>query len=291
MNISKTLSNTMDNKQYKLMNKVPEITLLFWIIKILTTAMGEAASDYVSHGLLGSGGPPGPGGPEGPVGSPGPGLVGGSGLAMIIFCGLLVISLILQFRARRYVTWIYWLNTALISVVGTMVADGLHLDHVVSTTIFAIILAAILIGWYMSEKTLSPHSINTRRREAFYWATVMATFALGTAVGDMTADAFGLGFLWSGIMFIGIIAIPALAYKLFKANEIFTFWFAYIITRPLGASFADWMTAPRDSLGWSQPVVVLTLVFAIIILVAYMGLTRMDVKKPTESCNNKIANA
>jgi len=282
MNISTNLSDTMHNEKNNLINKVPEITILFWIIKILTTGMGEAASDYISHMSQGSGGPGGAGRP------------GGSGLPMIIIGGCLVISLILQFRARRYVTWIYWLNIALISVFGTMVADGMHLEPVVSTTVFAILLAIILIGWYVSEKTLSPHSINTRRREAFYWATVMATFALGTAVGDMTADAFGLGFLWSGIMFIGIIAIPALAYKLFNMNEVFTFWFAYITTRPLGASFADWMDSPirRGGLGWSQPVIVLIAIFVIIALVAYMGFTHMDVKKPKEPRHSrKIANA
>ena len=270
MNISKTLSDSMYNEKNNLINRVPEITILFWIIKILTTGMGEAASDYISHELLGSGGPGGPGGS---------GLAGGAGLAMIIFGVFLVISLILQFRARRYVTWIYWLNIALISVFGTMVADGIHLKPVVSTTVFGILLAIILIGWYLSEKTLSPHCINTRRREAFYWATVMATFALGTALGDMTADA-GLGFLWSGIMFIGIIAIPALARKLFNMNEVFTFWFAYITTRPLGASFADWMDMPSrmGGLGWSKPVIVLVAIFVIIVLVAYMGFTHMDVK-------------
>jgi uncharacterized membrane-anchored protein len=271
MNISTTLTESMNNEKGNLINRVPEITILFWIIKILTTGMGEAASDYISHELLGSRGQGGPGGP---------GLVGGAGLAMMIFGGLLVISLILQFRARRYVTWIYWLNIALISVFGTMVADGIHLKPVVSTTVFGILLAIILIGWYLSEKTLSPHSIDTWRREAFYWATVMATFALGTAVGDMTADAFGLGFLWSGIMFIGIMAIPALAYKLFKVNEVFTFWFAYVTTRPLGASFADWMDMPSrmGGLGWSKLVIVLVAVIVIIALVAYMGFSHMDIK-------------
>lgn len=241
MNESKLISNVIyDEKRY--LSKVPEITVLFWIIKILTTGMGEAASDNISHGLLGSGGHGGPGGQ---------GLARGPGLGMMIFGCFLVISLILQFRTRQYVTWIYWLNIALISVFGTMVADEIHLEPVVSTTIFAILLAIILIGWYVSENALSPHSINTNHREAFYWATVMATFALGTAAGEMAADAFHLGFLWSGIMFIEIIAIPALAYKLFKMNEVFTFWFAYIITRPLGASFADWIDSPIRRGGFS----------------------------------------
>lgn len=274
MNINKTLSDSMHNENGNIINKVPEITALFWIIKILTTGMGEAASDYVSRMFRNAGG------------------LGGRGIAMIIFGGCLVISLILQFRVRRYVTWIYWLNIALISVFGTMIADGIHLGHVASTIIFATLVAIVLIVWYMCEKTLSVHSIYTRRREAFYWTTVMATFALGTAAGDMTADVFHLGFLWSGIMFVGIIAIPALAYKLFNMNEVFTFWFAYIITRPLGASFADWMDAPirRGGLGWSQPVVVLVAIFVIIALVAYMGFTHMDIKKTTESCHSRSSN-
>jgi len=150
MNENKFVSNIMYDGRSNL-SKVPEITVLFWIIKVLTTGMGEAASDYVSHRLL------------------------GPGVSMMIFGGCLIISLILQFKARGYVTWIYWLNIALISIFGTMVADGIHLGPVVSTTVFAILLSIILIGWYMSEKTLSVHSIYTRRREAFYWATVMAT--------------------------------------------------------------------------------------------------------------------
>lgn len=255
MSENKFISNIMPEGE-STFSKVPEITVLFWIIKIVTTGMGEAASDYLSFRIL------------------------GPGLAMAVFGGCLIVSLIIQFRARRYVTWIYWLNIALISVFGTMVADGLHLEPIVSTTIFAGIVAIILIVWYMSEKTLDIHSIYTRRREVFYWATVMATFALGTAAGDMTADAFDLGFLGSGIMFAGIIAIPAVAYKLFKMNRVFTFWFAYIITRPLGASFADWMDSPirRGGLGWSQPVIISALIFAIIALVAYMGYNHMDVK-------------
>lgn len=255
MNENKLASNIISEGEH-ILSKVPEITILFWIIKILTTGMGEAASDYISFRLL------------------------GPRVALGVFGGCLVVSLILQFKARQYVTWIYWLNIALISVFGTMIADGLHLKPTISTTIFAVIVAIILIAWYISEKTLDIHSIYTKRREAFYWATVMATFALGTAAGDMAADALHLGFLLSGIIFVGIIAIPAVAYKLFNVNKVFTFWFAYIITRPLGASFADWMDSPirRGGLGWSQPVIVSILISAIIILVAYMWYNRMDVK-------------
>lgn len=260
MNITKPLSNTMYRTQSNF-SKVPEITLLFWIIKILTTGMGEAASDYLSYRLL------------------------GPTIAAILFGGCLIVSLVLQFRARRYVTWIYWLNVALISVFGTMVADGLHLGFIMSTTFFTMLVAIILITWYMSEKTLSIHSIYTRRREAFYWTTVMATFALGTAAGDMTAETLHLGFLFSGFMFVGLIAIPALAYLLFGMNEIFAFWFAYIVTRPLGASFADWMTgrSSEGGLEMNQVAVSLVLVVIIVALVIYMGITHLDVK----DVNNK----
>lgn len=255
MNTSKHLSNRMNNVQGAF-TKVPEITALFWIIKVLTTGMGEAASDLLAHEVL------------------------GEGIAIILFGSCLAVSLVLQFKARKYTTWIYWLNVALISIFGTMLADGLHLGPAVSTILFAVLLAIILIAWYVSEKTLSIHSIYTRRREVFYWATVMATFALGTAAGDMTAFTLHLGTLLSGIMFVGIIAIPAIGYKLFGMNDIFAFWFAYIITRPLGASFADWIDGPTrfGGLGIEKGPLSLVLTIIIIALVSYMGIKGLDVK-------------
>lgn len=161
-----------------------------------------------------------------------------------------------------------------------MVADGLHLGPVVSTILFAGLLAIILITWYVSEKTLSIHSIYTRRREAFYWDTVIATFALGTAAGDMTAVFLHLGTLLSGIMFVGIIAIPAIGYLLFGMNDIFAFGVAYIITRPLGASFADWIDGPTrfGGLGIEKGPLTLVLIIIIIGLVSYMGIKHLDVK-------------
>ena len=255
MEISRPLSDTMHHEQRTLC-KVPEITVLFWIIKILTTGTGEAVSDYVSHRLI------------------------GPGVAMIIFGGCLAISLSLQFKAHRYVTWIYWLNITLISIFGTMVADGLRFGHVLSVIIYAAVLAVILIAWYLCEKTLSIHSIYTRRREAFYWLTILITFALGTAAGDMTADVMNLGYVKSGFMFIGIIAMPAIAYWKFGVNEIFTFWFAYIITRPLGASFADWLISPsfRGGIELNQAVVSVVLLGIIVALVTYMGFNHIDTK-------------
>jgi uncharacterized membrane-anchored protein len=236
------------------LKKVPEITLYFWIIKLLTTAMGETTSDFLVHQLD----------PFIAV------ALGGIGL---------LVALILQLLVRRYIPSIYWLAVVMVAIFGTMAADVLHIGfgipYVVSTIGFAITLTVIFVAWYMSEKTLSIHSIYTRRRELFYWATVMATFALGTALGDMTATTLGLGYLASGVLFTVLFAIPGLAYWLFGLNEIFAFWFAYIMTRPLGASFADWMGKTLN-LGTGKVSVGLTIL--IVCFVAYLTITRKDVK-------------
>ena len=200
--------------------RVPAVTVVFWITKGLTTGMGESSSDYLVHRLP-------------PI------------LAVALGAIALAISLAIQFAAPRYVPWAYWLAVAMVGVFGTMAADVLHVGlgvpYLVSTAFFAVALAAIFGLWYRSEKTLSIHSIHTRRRELFYWAAVMTTFALGTAAGDMTAVTLHLGYLASGVMFAVVIAVPALAHWRFGMNPILAFWFAYIATRPLGASFADWM--------------------------------------------------
>ena len=241
------------------LRKVPEITVFFWIIKLLTTAMGEATSDYLVFQIN----------PYVAV------AVGGIGL---------VAALILQLTARRYVAWIYWLAIVMVAVFGTMAADVLHVvlgvPYLISTTLFAVALAVIFIGWYVSEKTLSIHSIDTHRRELFYWATVMATFALGTAAGDMTAATLGLGYLDSGVLFIALFAIPALGYSLLGLNEIFAFWFAYVVTRPLGASFADWFGKPYlVGLGLGDAKVSLVLTILIVICVGYLSVTYEDGKE------------
>ena len=236
------------------MKKVPEITVYFWIIKLLTTAMGETTSDFLVRRLD----------PFIAV------ALGGIGLLVV---------LVLQLSIRRYVASIYWLAVVMVAIFGTMAADVLHIGlgipYLVSTTFFAVALAVIFVVWYISEKTLSIHSIYTRRRELFYWATVMATFALGTALGDMTATTLGLGYLSSGILFTVLFAIPGLAYWLFGLNEIFAFWFAYIMTRPLGASFADWMGKTLN-LGTGKVSVGLTIL--IVCFVGYLTITRKDIK-------------
>ncbi len=242
------------------LRKVPEVTVYFWIIKLLTTALGESTSDAMVNHL----------GPTIAV------ALGGLGL---------VTALILQLAVRRYIAWIYWLAVVMVAVFGTMTADVLHVElgipYLISTAFFTVALAVIFVIWYANEKTLSIHSIHTRRREIFYWATVMATFALGTAAGDLTAMSLGWGFFASGVLFAVLIAIPALGYWLLGLNEILAFWFAYILTRPLGASFADWMGKPQSlsGIGLGGAAVSLGLAILIIGFVGYLTVTRKDIKK------------
>jgi uncharacterized membrane-anchored protein len=239
------------------MSKVPEVTAYFWVIKVLTTGMGETTSDYLAHRI-------------GPIVA--------VGLAGVV----LTAALVLQLSVRRYVAWIYWSAVVMVSVFGTMAADVLHVGlgvpYVVSTAFFVLALAAIFALWYASEKTLSIHSIFTWRREVFYWATVMATFALGTAAGDMTAVSMHLGYLASGVMFAVLMTVPALAYWRLGLNPVFAFWFAYVVTRPLGASFADWLGVSRVrgglALGTGQVSLGLTVV--IVGFVGYLAMSRKD---------------
>ncbi|AKJ09355.1 membrane protein [Streptomyces incarnatus] len=236
-------------------NKVPEVTVYFWIIKVLTTGMGETASDFLAHLL-------------GPIPA-----VGLGGLAFAA-------SLVLQFAVRRYVAWIYWTAIVMVSVFGTMAADVLHVGlgvpYTLSTPLFMIALAAVFALWYTTERTLSIHSIRTRRREFFYWAAVLATFALGTAAGDLTAT-IGLGYLGSGILFAVAICVPAVAHRAGLLGAVTAFWTAYVITRPLGASFADWMAVSKaDGLGWGLGPVTLAWTVAIVGFVAYLALSRRD---------------
>ena len=205
------------------MLKVPQITALFWIVKLLTTAMGESTSDFLVYHIN-------------PYLAVGLGAVG------------LAIALLLQLALRRYVAWVYWLAVVMVAIFGTMAADVIHIvlgvPYIASTVFFLAALAVIFGAWYAVERTLSIHSIYTLRRELCYWAAIMATFALGTAAGDMTADTLKLGYLASGVLFAVLFALPGLAYLVFGANEILTFWLAYIVTRPLGASFADYFGKP-----------------------------------------------
>lgn len=194
------------------------------------------------------------------------------------------IAIILQFWTQKYIAWIYWLTVTMVAIFGTMAADVLHMGlgipYLVSTVFFAIILIVIFTLWYKTEKTLSIHSIYTPRRELFYWATVITTFALGTAAGDMTAITLHLGYLNSGILFGILFILPLIATKLLGVNEVVTFWFAYIMTRPFGASFADLFGRTTDlgGIGFGTGRTSIVLTIFIILCVAYLSITRKDSK-------------
>jgi uncharacterized membrane-anchored protein len=243
-------------------SKVPQVTLYFWIIKILTTATGEAVSDYLVHRLN-------------------PYLAVGIGFVAF------VIAMATQLKARRYIPWVYWLAVLMVAVFGTMAADVLHIQfkvpYIASTLLFAVSLVAVFTIWQRTEHTLSIHSIVTRRRELFYWAAVLVTFAMGTALGDLAAYTAKLGFLSSGIIFAVVFLIPAVAYRFFNANAVLTFWFAYVMTRPLGASFADWTGKARAAggLSWGDAPVALVLLLAIAGFVGYVSATGVDRQEPT----------
>ena len=250
--------------------KVPAITFHFWSVKILTTAMGEAASDYLVHTID----------PYAAV------AIGGLGF---------VVALAIQFVMRRYVAPAYWFAVAMVAVFGTMCADAAHIElripYALSTAICAVGLAGVFIVWYLFERTLSIHSINTWRREAFYWAAVLATFAMGTAAGDMSAYTLHLGWFASGLMFTVIFAIPMLAGRIMRLNEVVAFWFAYIITRPLGASYADWLGVPKalGGLNLGRGTVAISLAIAIIVWVGYLWVSRVDVEPAAGSRQAKPA--
>ncbi|MFD7923765.1 hypothetical protein ACFV3R_31720 [Streptomyces sp. NPDC059740] len=237
--------------------KVPEITAAFWVVKVLTTGVGESASDYLATRL-------------GPVPAVALAAIG------------LVAALAAQFASSRHRPGIYWTAVLLVSVVGTMVADFihvvLHVPYLTSTLAFAVVLAAVLALWYATERSLSFHELRTRRREVFYWLTVMATFAFGTAVGDLTAATGHLGYLTSGLAFAAVIALPAIAYRWFGLAAVPAFWCAYVLTRPLGASFADWAAASpaHGGLGLGTGTVTITLVLAIALLVGALALSRRE---------------
>jgi uncharacterized membrane-anchored protein len=244
--------------------KVPKVALSFWVVKVLTTAMGEATSDFFIHRI----------GVTHKVA-----LAGVAALTGLV----LLVAVVLQLRSRRYDAWLYWTTVVMVAVFGTMAADGVHVGlnvpYEVSSVVFAVALAVIFWMWQASEGTLSIHSIYTHRRELFYWAVVLATFALGTAVGDLTALSFHLGYLASGVGFAVLIAIPAVGYRWFGLNEVFAFWFAYILTRPLGASFADWFAFPKESggLGLGHGVVAVALTVVIVGFVLSLSVTKRDV--------------
>ena len=238
--------------------KVPEVIIWFWVAKILTTAGGEATSDYLKTW----------------------GNIKGGATEVLVF----VVGVLWQFSTRRYQAFSYWFLAFAIAIFGTGVSDFLHLDvhipYLGTTLLWAVILAAVFVLWQKSEGTLSIHSIVTQRREAFYWATVFATFALGTALGDFTASSLHLGYLASGILFSVLILVPAVATGYLGFNRIAGFWAAYVLTRPLGASYADYISKSQTLSGINFGDGQTALVFfgAVFVLVAYLAISRVDIQ-------------
>ena len=236
-------------------NRVPAVTVDFWLIKLMAVTMGETAADYLAVNL-------------------GLGLTATS----LIMAGILIGALVLQFGQKRYVPWSYWLAVVLISIVGTLVTDNL-VDNfgvsLITTTIgFSLALAVTFALWFASEKTLSIHAIFTTKREAYYWLAILFTFALGTAAGDLVAEKFGLGYLSTGVLFGMIIASLTFGYFFLKLDPILGFWLAYILTRPLGASFGDLLSQPAEYGGMGLGTIITSSLFlaAIIGIVGYMSL-------------------
>jgi uncharacterized membrane-anchored protein len=239
--------------------KVPEIIFLFWVVKILTTAGGEVTSDYLKKY----------------------GNFGGGGTEVALFA----IALVLQFATRRYRAFAYWSLAYAIAIAGTGLSDFLHLDvhipYAGTTILWAVILGALFWVWQRSEGTLSIHSITTQRREAFYWAVVFATFALGTALGDFTATSLNMGYLDSGLLFFAVILLPALAWWRFGLDSVPAFWMAYVVTRPLGASFADYISKPSSitGIGFGNGRTAIVFAVAVFAVVLYLAIARPDIQR------------
>jgi uncharacterized membrane-anchored protein len=246
-----------------LLSKVPEVTVYFWIIKVLATTIGETAADNLSDRL-------------------GLGLTGTTWLMAAVLVG----ALIFQFKAPRYVPTIYWLTVVLLSIVGTLVTDNLtdkyHVSLELSTVVFAVCLAITFAWWYRIERTLSIHSIDTLRREAFYWLAVLFTFALGTALGDLIAERFDVGYAKSVFLFGGCIALITVAWRYLGINAVLAFWAAYILTRPLGASIGDYLSQPKSDGGLGLGTTTTSLIFlaAIAVTVAFLTVTKKDQLPP-----------
>jgi uncharacterized membrane-anchored protein len=244
----------------QMLNKVPEVTLYFWVVKVLCTTVGETASDYLSDNV-------------------------GLGLTntTAITAALLVVTLFFQFRLRRYVAGVYWTGIVLISIVGTQITDNLHDNHgvplTVTTPLFGGLLAIAFTAWWLSERTLSIHTIYTSRREGFYWVVVLFTFALGTAGGDLIAERYNLGYTWALLLFVGAIGVVAVLHYGLNMNAVLSFWFAYILTRPLGASTGDLLSSPRAEGGLGLGTTVTSFVFlgAILVVVTFLTITKRDV--------------
>jgi uncharacterized membrane-anchored protein len=255
-----TLVNGMTNAW---LNKVPEIAISFWVIKIMSTTVGETGADFLAVN------------------------VGwGQAVTSLVMAALLVAALFTQLRTRRYTPWIYWLTVVLVSVVGTQITDlltdALGVSLYVSTAVFSVALAAIFLIWYGVERTLSIHEIVTLRRELFYWAAVLCTFALGTAAGDLATEALGLGFTWGALAFGALIAIPYVAWRL-GADAVLTFWIAYILTRPLGAAVGDQLTQAKAYGGLGMGAMATSALFlTVIVILVAVAQFGMESRRPLQ---------
>lgn len=255
----------MKNTHLNSLNKVPLVTAFFWIIKIMATTVGETGADYLNFNLK-----------------------LGLELTSAVMAVLLLVFLFLQFRAKKYIPWLYWINVLLISVAGTLITDNL-VDNVgvtlpVTTTIFSVFLGLTFFFWFWSEGTLSIHTINNTKRELFYWLAILFTFALGTSAGDLVAEGFSLGYGVSMLIFGGFIATITFAYYKLGLGEILSFWIIYILTRPLGASFADLVAQSKadGGLGLGMENTSLVFIIIILILVGYLSLTKKDNQDKTD---------
>lgn len=261
----------------QIINKVPEVTIFFWIIKVLCTTVGETAADFLSTQFN-----------------------WGLTITTLVIAAILLIALFFQFRASKYIPGVYWLAVVLISIVGTQITDNLTdnlgVSLITTTTIFAIILAIVFAIWYSAEKTLSIHSINTIGREGFYWLAVLFTFALGTAAGDLMAERLNLGYLTALMIFAGAIAIVTIAHYAVKAylgaehkhmstNAVLAFWVIYILTRPLGASIGDYLSQAQSDGGLGLGTTITSGIFlgAILLTVIYLAVTKKDVTTRAEA--------
>lgn len=252
--------DTSPSLTMQILNKVPEVTIFFWLIKVLCTTVGETAADFLNTNLK-------------------------LGLTntTYVMSSLLIIALLFQFKSKKYAPGIYWLAVVLISVVGTLITDNLTdnlgISLVTTTIVFSIALIITFIVWYMKEKTLSVHTINTFRREGFYWLAILFTFALGTASGDLVAEKFHVGYLPSALLFEGLIAVVAVLHIRTRLNTVMTFWIAYILTRPLGASIGDYLSQSHDAGGLSLGTIGTSVLFLVTILsfVIFLTITKKDV--------------
>ncbi|MFI2640831.1 hypothetical protein [Streptomyces sp. NPDC018610] len=246
--------------------RVPGVVIAFWVAKGLSTALGESASDYLVQALV----------PQ---------------LAVVLGFAAFLLALVFQFRQARYRAWTYWFAVAMVGIFGTMAADVVHValgvPYTLSSALYALLLLGVFRVWRRTEGTLSIHSIDSPRREAFYWATVVATFATGTALGDFTAFTLHLGYFTSAFLFAVLILIPAVGYRWLRWNSVFCFWAAYVITRPLGASIADGLGKPRSvgGLGLGDGPVTSVLLALIVLVVAYLAATKTDVQGGREAAD------